>query len=59
MTFSKCAELYIASQERGWANPKHRQQWRNTLSTYAYPVIGGMNVADVGVSEVMQILEPI
>jgi len=59
MTFSKCAELYIASHERGWANPKHRQQWRNTLSTYAYPVIGAMNVADVGVSEVMQILEPI
>lgn len=59
MTFSKCAEMYIASHERGWANPKHRQQWRNTLSTYAYPVIGAMNVADVGVSEVMQILEPI
>ena len=34
MTFSKCAEMYIASHERGWANPKHRQQWRNTLSTY-------------------------
>jgi len=59
MTFSRCAEMYIASHERGWANPKHRQQWRNTLSTYAYPVIGTMDVADVGVSEVMQILEPI
>ncbi len=59
MTFSRCAELYIASHERGWANPKHRQQWRNTLSTYAYPIVGAVDVADVGVSEVMQILEPI
>ena len=40
MTFEECAERYIAAHESSWRNPKHRQQWRNTLSTYVYPSIG-------------------
>jgi hypothetical protein len=24
----------------GWRNPKHRQQWKNTLATYVSPVVG-------------------
>lgn len=59
MTFADCAELYITAHEPSWKNAKHRQQWRNTLITYAYPIIGEMDVADVGLSEVMRILEPI
>src|SRR5262249_5070259 len=36
------AEQFIVSQETGWKNAKHRQQWRNTLTTYAYPIIGNL-----------------
>lgn len=53
------AQAYIAANEDSWRNPKHRQQWRNTLATYVYPVIGDMPVAEVGTAHVLQILEPI
>ncbi|MEO1662091.1 MAG: integrase arm-type DNA-binding domain-containing protein [Pseudomonadota bacterium] len=59
MTFKDCAEFYLKSRERSWSNSKHRQQWRNTLVTYAYPIIGDMDVRDIGLSEIMQIIEPI
>lgn len=58
-TFRECAETYIAHYEASWANPKHRQQWKNTLETYAYPVVGDLNVKDVGVDEIMEIIQPI
>ena len=35
-TFKFCALAYIDTHEAGWRNPKHAQQWRNTLETYAY-----------------------
>lgn len=59
ITFKSVAETYIATNEGGWRNDKHRQQWRNTLATYVYPVIGELPVADVATAHVLQILEPI
>jgi len=59
MTFQECAEAYIAAHEAGWRNPKHRQQWANTLATYAYPVFGGLPVQDVDLPLVLKVLEPI
>lgn len=58
-TFKVVAEAHISANEDSWRNPKHRQQWRNTLTTYAYPVIGEMPVAEVGTAHVLTILEPI
>ncbi len=58
-TFKEAAEAFIATNEAGWRNPKHRQQWRNTLATYAYPAIGTLPAADVGRPEVLKVLEPI
>ena len=59
MTFSEAAEKYIAAHEAGWKNAKHADQWNNTLTTYAYPIIGKIAVADVETSHVMRVLEPI
>lgn len=59
MTFKKAAEGYITAHESGWRNAKHGQQWRNTLKTYAYPVVGDLLVRDVGLPQVLEILEPI
>src|SRR6185369_1051881 len=59
ITFKAVAEDYITANEDGWRNDKHRQQWRNTLSTYVYPVIGELPVADIGTPHVLKILEPI
>ena len=59
VTFRECAEALLKSNESGWRNAKHRQQWRNTLTVYAYPVIGDVAVGDVNTTLVLGILEPI
>jgi integrase len=59
ITFDQAAEQFIATNETAWHNEKHIGQWRNTLATYASPVFGGMPVADIGVTEVMRVLEPL
>lgn len=58
-TFKECAEAYIEAKAIEWKNPKHRQQWENTLATYAYPKIGAMVVADIALPQVLSVLEPI
>ncbi len=59
ITFKVVAEAYIEANEGSWRNDKHRQQWKNTLATYVYPVIGDLFVAEVATAHVLQILEPI
>lgn len=57
--FKVAAEKYLSSKVAGFKNAKHRQQWGNTLATYAYPVIGRMNVSEIGTSDVLRVLQPI
>lgn len=59
LTFRETAERYIAAHEASWRNAKHRQQWTNTLATYAYPLIGELPVAAIEVGHVMQVIEPL
>lgn len=59
VTFRTLAERHIATMKPQWRNPKHRQQWANTLATYAYPHIGDLPVADVRTADVVRVLEPI
>jgi integrase len=59
ITFRECARKYIAVHSKGWRNGKHRQQWANTLETYAYPVIGDLPVAAVDTALIVKILEPL
>jgi integrase len=58
-TFREAAEEFIARNEAGWRNAKHRQQWRNTLATYVYPVIGELPVAAIDAGLVVQVLDPL
>jgi len=58
-TFKECAESYIAAHEAGWRNPKHRQQWRSTLETYCFPVIGALPIQSIDTDLVIKVLEPI
>ena len=59
ITFKAAAEAYIAANEGSWRNDKHRQQWRSTLASYVYPVMGELPVAEVGTVHVLKVLEPI
>jgi integrase len=58
-TFQECAEAFLAKHSDGWKNAKHRQQWTNSLKSYAYPVLGRLSVADIATPHVVRMLEPI
>ncbi|MBN8955035.1 MAG: integrase arm-type DNA-binding domain-containing protein [Rhizobiales bacterium] len=58
-TFKAYAEQFINGREAGWKNEKHRQQWRNSLAAYAYPITGHLAVADVDTEAVLKVLRPV
>ena len=58
-TFERCALDYMAMHEASWRSAVHRQQWNNTLSTYAHPVIGTKPVDGIDTDEVLKILRSI
>ncbi|RAU22679.1 integrase [Paramagnetospirillum kuznetsovii] len=58
-TFRQAAEAYITDQEPGWKNPRLAKLWRNTLTTYAFPVFGDWLVEDVDTAAVMDVLRPL
>ena len=57
--FNECMQQFLASNEAGWRNAKHVSQWRNTLKTYAEPVIGRLPVNEIETHHIMKILDPI
>ncbi|NVN88605.1 MAG: tyrosine-type recombinase/integrase [Rhodopseudomonas sp.] len=59
ITFRESVEQFIRDNEAEWKNPKHRDQWQNTLTTYAYPVIGSLSVVDIDTALVLKVLRPI
>ena len=59
IAFEKAAQGYMDTHGDSWRNLKHRAQWTSTLSTYVYPVIGKMLVADIEVAHVLSVLNPI
>ncbi len=58
-TFEEIAELYLAENAPTWKNTKHPQQWRNTLATYVYPIIGAMPVDQITKADVVKIVQPL
>lgn len=59
LTFEQAASAYLTVRDAEWKNAKHAAQWRNTLETYAYPVMRGILVRDIESSHVLRVLEPI
>ena len=58
-TFETCATEFIEFSRPAWKNAKHAQQWTNTLTQYAYPVIGQCAIGDVDSDHIVEILSPI
>ena len=59
LPFADAVDRYLASKLEEFKNAKHRQQWRNTLESYALPQLSAMLVQDIGTAEVLRVLEPI
>jgi integrase len=58
VTVERCAEMYLALHADGWG-ADHDHQWRASLRTYVFPVIGKLAIADVDTAAVMKVVEPI
>ncbi len=58
-TFAEAAARVIELRRPTWSNPKHAAQWRSTLQTYAFPLIGDKAVDAITSSDVMDALTPI
>ena len=59
VTFKTAADLYMTAKAAGFRNSKHRAQWRATVETHAFPILGNMLVRDVELPHVLAVLEPI
>jgi integrase len=58
MTFQEAAETYVADHKVGWSE-RHADQWASSMEMYGYPILGKLAVADVDVSLVLKVLNPI
>lgn len=58
-TFEEFAQQVHIERLPTWRNPKHGQQWINTLRDYAFPKIGRMPLDSIGQPEVLMCLSPI
>ena len=58
-TFEEMAEAYMADRLKRLRSGVHRDQWQQTLRTYAYPVIGNMPVSAIETNDVLAVLKPI
>ncbi len=58
-TFAEAAERVIALHASTWRNDKTESQWRASLESYVFPIIGGKAVGDIATADIMTVLEPI
>jgi integrase len=59
LTFARAVDKALAAKLEGYSNAKHRQQWENTLATYALPELGKMLVQDITTQDILRALQPI
>jgi integrase len=57
VTFRDCAQMYLKLHMASWRNPKHAQQWPNTLRDYVYPKLGALAVSDIDAPMVLKCVE--
>lgn len=55
-TFKQSALEFIEMKSPEWRNKKHGQQWANTLTKYAFPIIGQTPINEIHTGDVLAIL---
>ncbi len=58
-TFKEAALTLHGNLLPGWKNPKHGQQWLNTLQEYVFPKMGTKRLHEIQPSDVAEVLKPI
>jgi integrase len=59
LTFKEATQKYFDQHEAKWRSARHREQFINSLSTYAFPVLGSMDVATIETADVLRAVEPV
>lgn len=57
-TFAMAAKATHAAKLSGWTSTKAAKQWLMRLETYAFPILGKMDVAKIETRHIVQVLEP-
>jgi integrase len=58
-TFRQITLAYIEAHEDQWRGTGSRQQWMQSLEKHALPKIGSMPIADIDVTAILSVLDPI
>ncbi|SDA69014.1 site-specific integrase [Sinorhizobium sp. NFACC03] len=58
-SFKVAAKTVHEEHKMAWKNPKHADQWINTLNQYAVPHIGDMMVDRIDTPDILRVLSPI
>ena len=59
ITFDEAIKQCMTAKSSEWKNVKHGQQWHNTLTTYASPLLGKLPVDHITTDHVYKVLQPI
>jgi len=59
LTFVDALDRFAAEKVTEFSSDKYRLQWRATIDRYATPEIGAMMVQDIGLQDVLRVLQPI
>lgn len=59
VTFDEAVAKCLEAKSLEWKNVKHGQQWTNTLTTYASPLLGKQPVELITTDLIYKVLEPI
>ena len=57
--FKDYAKQCIEAKKAEWQNPKHVEQWSNTVEQYANPFIGDKGLDEIDTQDILDILTPI
>ena len=57
--FKNFAKQCIEAKKAEWQNPKHTEQWFNTIEQYANPIIGNKHLNEIDTQDILNILDPI
>ncbi|MBU6374304.1 MAG: integrase arm-type DNA-binding domain-containing protein, partial [Alphaproteobacteria bacterium] len=58
LTFRQALDLFLEQHRVEWSNPKHQQQWRNSLEQHAASLLD-LPIAEIGTKDVLAVLDPI
>lgn len=59
ITFEDAARRYIEMKAKEFKNPRQAEQWTSSLTSYAFPLIGGVPVRDIELVHIKAVLDPI